>query len=309
MHGRGDVVHIGECGFAELEAEFDFDQVPAAVEGTGAIVVVDVERVADSCGYGVPLMRYEGERPQQLAWIESKLRDDPEALMHYVAERNEFSVDGLPAFAPSRPASLLLVHGAGSGPWVFDDWPDAFPSMRVAAVDLQDGLEVGTASMADYAERVVFAAGRLPQPVSLCGWSMGGLVVLQAAARARPHSVILLEASPPGEIQGFDPDAAIGEGSFDPEAVYGSFPAGVPSRPESSLARAERKRGISVPSLPCRSLVVYGDEFRDERGTAIAALYGSEERDFPGLDHWDLVRDRRVREAIADFISERARSR
>ena len=54
--------------------------------------------------------------------------------------------------------------------------------------------------------------------------------------------------------------------------------------------------------LPCATLVVYGDEFRAERGTPVAHLYGSEERDFPGLDHWDLVRDRRVREAIADFL-------
>jgi pimeloyl-ACP methyl ester carboxylesterase len=156
--------------------------------------------------------------------------------------------------------------------------------------------------MSDYAERVVAAARVLPGPVSLCGWSMGGLVALQAADRARPHSAILLEASPPGEVQGFDADVAITAGTFDPEVVYGDFPAGVPARPESSLARAERKRGISVPQLPCPSLVIYGDEFRVERGAPIARLYGSEERDFPGLDHWDLVRDRRVREAIGDFL-------
>src|SRR5205085_12330733 len=91
-------------------------------------------------------------------------------------------------------------------------------------------------------------------------------------------------------------------GTFDPEVVYGAFPAGVRARLESSLARAERKRGISVPRLPCPSLVVYGDEFGGERGAAIAELYGSSERAFPGRNHWDLVRDSRVREAIADFL-------
>jgi pimeloyl-ACP methyl ester carboxylesterase len=202
----------------------------------------------------------------------------------------------------SPPTSLLLVHGAGSGPRVYEGWADDFPSLRVAAVDLQERLEVSTASMGDYAERVVDAARALPQPVSLSGWSMGGLVVLLAATCARAHSVILIEASPPREVQGFNGDVEITKGTFDPEAVYGPFPAGVPARPESSLARGERKRGVSVPSLPCPSLVIYGDEFRVERGTAIARLYGSEERDFPGLDHWDLVRDRRVREAIAGFL-------
>jgi hypothetical protein len=50
-----------------------------------------------------------------------------------------------------------------------------------------------------------------------------------------------------------------------------------------------------VPELPCPALVVYGDEFAEERGHALAARYGAEERAFPGLDHWDLVLDERVR--------------
>ena len=99
LHGRGEAIPIGDSRFAELEAQFDLDAVPAAVEAARAIVLVEVERVADSCGYGVPLMRYEGERPQQLAWIESKLRQGgDDALMDYIAERNATSIDGLPAF-------------------------------------------------------------------------------------------------------------------------------------------------------------------------------------------------------------------
>src|ERR1700678_2243016 len=97
----------------------------------------------------------------------------------------------------SPPASLVLVHGAGSGPWVFDGWADAFPSLAVVAVDLQSGLDVAEASMDDYARNVVTAARQLPPPVALCGWSMGGLVVLQAAHEVRPHRVVLIEASPP----------------------------------------------------------------------------------------------------------------
>ena len=200
------------------------------------------------------------------------------------------------------PAALLLVHGAGSGPWVYDDWPDAFPGLTVAAVDLHAGLHVEQASHDDYRANVVSAALSLPQPVALCGWSMGRLVVLQAAAGVRPHSVILIEASPPLEVQGFDGDVELTTGTFDPEEVYGPFPPGIRARPESALARAERKRGISVPFLPCASLVVYGDEFGDERGRRIASLYGSAEAYFAGLDHWALVRDARVREAIAAYL-------
>jgi pimeloyl-ACP methyl ester carboxylesterase len=195
-----------------------------------------------------------------------------------------------------------LIHGAGSGPWVFDGWAESFPELTVGTVDLQGGIEVAKASHADYAERVVEAARRAAQPVSLCGWSMGGLAALQAADRTRPHSVILIETSPPAEVQGFDPDVSLSHGSFDPEEVYGAFPEGMAARPESLLARGERKRGISVPTLPCPSLVVCGDEFREERGKPVADLYGAQLRDFSGLDHWDLVRDARVRETIADFL-------
>ena len=56
------------------------------------------------------------------------------------------------------PASLLLVHGAGSRPCVYDDWFSAFPTLTVGAVDLQEGLAVEEASMSDYADRVVAAA-------------------------------------------------------------------------------------------------------------------------------------------------------
>jgi hypothetical protein len=128
---------------------------------------------------------------------------------------------------------------------------------------------------------------------------MGGLVALQAAVRAEARAVVMIEPSPPVEIQGFDSSVEPHDGRFDPEDVYGTFPAGFPARAESTRARMERKRGISVPALPCRSLAVFGAEFPIERGRSIARLYGSEELPFPDLDHWDLVRDPRVRRSVA----------
>lgn len=201
------------------------------------------------------------------------------------------------------PASLVLVHGSGSGPWIFDGWASTFPGVTVAAVDLHAHLDVRRASHADYAQAVVGAAAQLPRPVALCGWSMGGLVVLQAASEVRPEAVVVIEPSAPAEVQGSHPETEVGDGSFDPVELYGRpFPAGLRARPESSRARAERKRGISVPSLSCPSLVVFGDEFREERGTPVARLYGSDELDFPGLDHWDVVLDARVPAAIAQWL-------
>jgi hypothetical protein len=113
---------------------------------------------------------------------------------------------------------------------------------------------------------------------------MGGLVVLQAAQRMQAHSVILLEPSAPAEIQGYNPDVPLAEGVFDPEAEYGTFPAGIEARPESLLARTERKRGISIASLSCPSLVLASCDFPDERGRL------------------DLVLHSAPHQAIADFL-------
>jgi hypothetical protein len=181
---------------------------------------------------------------------------------------------------------------------VFDGWADAFPEQEVEAVDLQAGLNVPEASMSNYAAVAVRGTAWLPRPLALCGWSSGGLAAMIAARAAEADLLVLLDASPPGEVQGFDESVPLAPGIFDPEETYGPFPQRIRARPESSLARAERKRGISVPALPCPALVVYGDEFAEERGRALAAYYGAEELHFPGLDHWGLVLDERVRNEL-----------
>lgn len=198
--------------------------------------------------------------------------------------------------------SMLLVHGAGSGPWVFDGWSESFPNLNLVTIDLHEGLDLSTASMDDYAARVVSASRKLSKPIALCGWSMGGLVTLMAAEATDCKALILIEPSPPAEVQGLSPHAPIGHGTFDPEVVYGAFPSGISSRPESTLARGERKRGISVPNVRCPTLVISGDEFMEERGVPVATLYGSEHAHFEGLSHWDLVRSAKVREKISAFL-------
>jgi hypothetical protein len=97
LHGRGEVVTTDDERFAELLESFEFAE-PAAPEARRAIIVVDVQRVADSCGYGVPLMSYEGEREHADKWAAKKLRvGGPEALRDYQRQKNAESLDGLPA--------------------------------------------------------------------------------------------------------------------------------------------------------------------------------------------------------------------
>ena len=97
FHGRGEVISPGDPRFDELFAQCGFED-PAAPESRRAIVVVHVDRIADSCGYGVPLMSYEGRRPHMEAWAGKKLRTGgAEAIVDYQRANNLESIDGLPA--------------------------------------------------------------------------------------------------------------------------------------------------------------------------------------------------------------------
>jgi pyridoxamine 5'-phosphate oxidase-like protein len=78
LHGRGEVIPAND---------------PA--DGVRGVVRIHVERIADSCGYGVPLMDFVGERPQRELWLERKGGD---GVRDYVREKNAESIDGLPAF-------------------------------------------------------------------------------------------------------------------------------------------------------------------------------------------------------------------
>jgi hypothetical protein len=86
LHGRGTAIEPSDADFAALRSLFP----PAP--SLRSIVRVDVERISDSCGYGVPLHRFEGERPQMAAWAEKKGAD---GIRRYKAEKNVASIDGL----------------------------------------------------------------------------------------------------------------------------------------------------------------------------------------------------------------------
>jgi hypothetical protein len=97
LHGRGEIVPAGTPAFDELVEREGFEQ-PEVLESQRSIVVVHVERIADSCGYGVPLMDYVGERPHQPKSSAKRVRvHGPDAYVDYQREHNSTSIDGLPA--------------------------------------------------------------------------------------------------------------------------------------------------------------------------------------------------------------------
>jgi hypothetical protein len=97
IHGRGEVIIAADPRFEELLERCAFDE-PAAEEARRAIVLVRATRISDSCGYGVPLMSYDGERDHADLWAAKKLRaGGPDALRAYQRRENAVSIDGLPA--------------------------------------------------------------------------------------------------------------------------------------------------------------------------------------------------------------------
>ena len=58
-----------------------------------SIIVVEVERVSDSCGFAVPYFDYVGERTLLAEWAGRKSDED---LAVYRRQRNGASIDGLP---------------------------------------------------------------------------------------------------------------------------------------------------------------------------------------------------------------------
>jgi len=90
LHGKGRVVEPGAVEFVALSAKFP------TYDSTRAIIAVEVTRVSNSCGYGVPLMHYEGDRNHLFEWAAKK---GPEGLATYKREKNRHSIDGLPGLA------------------------------------------------------------------------------------------------------------------------------------------------------------------------------------------------------------------
>ena len=95
LHGRGEALEPQDKDFHHLRAQFP-------VEPAGrAIIRVALERISDSCGYGVPLLAFEQERSQLSDWSSRK---GTEGLVEYQKKNNSASIDGLAALRWTEPA-------------------------------------------------------------------------------------------------------------------------------------------------------------------------------------------------------------
>lgn len=88
LHGTGRVITRSSPDWSAWCSEFP------AIAAPRSVIVIDVSRVSDSCGYGVPRMDFREDRDAMARWATTK---GATALPAYRREKNTRSIDGLPA--------------------------------------------------------------------------------------------------------------------------------------------------------------------------------------------------------------------
>lgn len=87
LYGKGRIILPGTAGWHQYSAFF------TTYPSTRQLVIATIDLVQTSCGYGVPLYEYTGERSTHFDWAKKKGTD---GLQDYVREKNAVSLDGLP---------------------------------------------------------------------------------------------------------------------------------------------------------------------------------------------------------------------
>lgn len=108
LYGTGRIVPHSAPEWADLVAHFPASGYGSSDGSRRAIIVVDIHRIADSCGYAVPIMELAQERDLLVRHDERKTAAD---LAAYRAQKNAVSIDGLPALSPVLP----VTPGSGTG--------------------------------------------------------------------------------------------------------------------------------------------------------------------------------------------------
>ncbi len=106
LHGRGRVVQDHDPAFADLVGSF----APGidVLAFLRAVIVVDITRISDSCGFVVPRMELIEERDQLFRHGEQKAsKQGPDWKQTYLQVNNRTSIDGLPGLdLPDRSPEL-----------------------------------------------------------------------------------------------------------------------------------------------------------------------------------------------------------
>jgi hypothetical protein len=106
LYGRGTSLPRGSEDYAALLASMYGNPEPL---GARQIVRIDIDLVQTSCGYGVPLFEYVGERDTLHRWAEQK---GDAGLEEYRRQKNARSLDGLPTGLAEEDSAPVAMTSA-----------------------------------------------------------------------------------------------------------------------------------------------------------------------------------------------------
>lgn len=87
LYGRGEVISHNSERWHKLHILF------ASIPGERQIILLNIESVQTSCGFGVPLYDYREDRKTLIDWAAKK---GESGIKQYQQEKNLQSIDGLP---------------------------------------------------------------------------------------------------------------------------------------------------------------------------------------------------------------------
>lgn len=88
LYGQGKVIHPRDEEWTQFSARFP------SVAGERQIILLTLESLQTSCGFGVPIYDLKQERKILIEWSEKK---GEEGIRNYWQENNLYSIDGLPS--------------------------------------------------------------------------------------------------------------------------------------------------------------------------------------------------------------------
>ncbi|MEO9897510.1 MAG: pyridoxamine 5'-phosphate oxidase family protein [Paracoccaceae bacterium] len=90
-YGTADTLHIDHPDFAKYNELFPDDI------GARQIYDVTIDLIQSSCGYAVPFMEHQGERPTLTQWTKDK---GTAGIHDYWTTKNQTTLDGAPTYTP-----------------------------------------------------------------------------------------------------------------------------------------------------------------------------------------------------------------
>jgi pimeloyl-ACP methyl ester carboxylesterase len=224
--------------------------------------------------------------------------------------------------------SLLLIHGAATGAWVWDLWRRELGALgwQVNVLDLRGHgrsmpTDLSAVTLEDYVAdaasvTVQIEAAQGVHPI-VGGWGMGGLIAMMyAQEHAATTALFLVDSMTPGEVRKADIDTVRKySGAILSPETFGIHPDDRErSRPalfdleddeidaflskaagaeESGIAFRQGLRGVSIraDSIACPTLVLSpgANEAGAEGNRLLSEYLKAELLGVPGVGHWGIV--------------------